>query len=341
MSAWNWRPESGKWRADIHGWPDTPLEIAVSTESVRCHEAYQFWRSFAFPDFEPDALPPDGERLFKAAARALIRERGDFYETRSSAISGGRSHRHVEQDGLDSISIGLVVRGKREAEHEGDIPVSSASGSMFVYDASRPSKVVWSDHRVIYLSVKRELAQAVLGEQLDVPSNMARRLALSPLRPILRDHFMSIARNGGSVSVQGRSFLLDQATQLALLALKGAEPSSSDRSMEPMLLNTAFSYIDRHFAEPRLGVDHLAKALGCSRAALYRLFAAEGYGVAEYIRDLRLERARQMIEQAEHGASIADIAVACGLYDTANFSRQFRRRFGASPTDLRGLRRMT
>lgn len=340
MSGWNWRPESGKWRIDVHGWPDTPHEISVSTDTVRAHETYQFWRSFAFPDFEPDPLPPDGEERFSAAAKAFVWDRGDFYEARSSALSGGRHRRHIERDGLDNISVGLVVRGRRDAVHDGDMPISSRAGSMFVYDASHPSKVAWSDHRVLYLSIKRDLARAVLGARLDVPSVMARRLALSPLRPVLRDQLMSIARHGGSVSQQGRSFLLDQAVQLALFALNGSDSATADTTPEHTLLGAAISYIDSHFAEPELGADQMARALGCSRATLYRLFASKGYGVAEYIRDVRLERARQMIEKADAGASISEIAASCGLYDAANFSRQFRRRFDASPTELRGLQRL-
>ena len=97
-------------------------------------------------------------------------------------------------------------------------------------------------------------------------------------------------------------------------------------------------FIELNLADPNLNAARVAKAVNCSRAKLYRAFAAEETAVAECIREIRLDRTRILIEQMPPGQSIGDVAVSCGLYDTANFSRQFRRRFGVAPSDLRPSR---
>ena len=99
----------------------------------------------------------------------------------------------------------------------------------------------------------------------------------------------------------------------------------------------ASAYIEQHLGEPSLSSSRVARALGCSRSTLYRLFSNHETGVAGYIRDLRLDRARTLIENAPAHIPVADLALQCGIYDTANFSRQFRRRFGIPPSELRGL----
>ena len=81
----------------------------------------------------------------------------------------------------------------------------------------------------------------------------------------------------------------------------------------------------------------MARLVGCSRATLYRVFAASDRSVASLIWAARLERARWLLPlPASHNAPIAELAYRCGFVDPASFSRMFRRRFGLSPREARG-----
>jgi AraC family transcriptional regulator len=68
----------------------------------------------------------------------------------------------------------------------------------------------------------------------------------------------------------------------------------------------------------------------------HRIFAAlVGEPPAEYIRRLRLEKAAGLLA-ADPGATVTEIALACGFSTSALFCRHFKARFGMAPTQWRG-----
>jgi transcriptional regulator GlxA family with amidase domain len=82
----------------------------------------------------------------------------------------------------------------------------------------------------------------------------------------------------------------------------------------------------------------LAQNAGLSLRQLERLFAAElGVRPAGYYRDLRLQRARQMVLQT--GLSMMEIAVATGFASAAHFAKAYREKFGQAPSDHRAAAR--
>ncbi len=330
--AWNWSPEQGRWRLEEHGYPSAPEPISVSTVGIAAAERYDYWRDLAFSDFEPDPVTRHERLAFSARAQGLCSVRADFFFTDSGAVSGGREARHIAQDGLDSVSIGLVLRGERRSEQADDDAVLVRAGQLFAYDAAQRSRVAWTAHKGIYLVIRRPDAAAALGK-IPPPAQIKRRLEQSPMRHVVVDQFQMLARHMYALDPTQRAYLLDQTVQLTLFAL--SRPSEfAPASEHAPYLPAALRFIEVNLSNPQLDAGRIAAALNCSRATLYRAFAQEGMGVAETIRDMRLDRARYLIETAPTRA-IATIAVECGLFDTVNFSRQFRRRFGLSPTDAR------
>jgi AraC-like DNA-binding protein len=57
-----------------------------------------------------------------------------------------------------------------------------------------------------------------------------------------------------------------------------------------------------------------------ARAYLYRVFAEHGETVAHYVRELRLQRARELLSaDADGDARIGDLAYRCGFEDPVHF----------------------
>jgi AraC-like DNA-binding protein len=79
---------------------------------------------------------------------------------------------------------------------------------------------------------------------------------------------------------------------------------------------------------PALG--QLAREAGMSHPKLNRCFR-EMYGmtVFQYLRNERLNRAREMLDQ---GLNVTETAYAVGYENISHFSRAFKMRFGASPS---------
>jgi AraC-like DNA-binding protein len=82
----------------------------------------------------------------------------------------------------------------------------------------------------------------------------------------------------------------------------------------------------------RIGVDRLAKELGCSRKHLTVRFRREfGMSPKLFARVTRFDHAVQLLRQ-DRAASLADLASACGYADQAHLTRDFREFAGSAPT---------
>jgi AraC-like DNA-binding protein len=86
-----------------------------------------------------------------------------------------------------------------------------------------------------------------------------------------------------------------------------------------------------------LTLEVVAATLGCSRATLYRVFAAHGESVAALIWGARLRLASRLLTSPGHQHMlVADIAFQCGFSEPSSFNRMFKRHFGTTPSDARG-----
>lgn len=82
----------------------------------------------------------------------------------------------------------------------------------------------------------------------------------------------------------------------------------------------------------------VAGCVGCEPGELALAFRARhGCRPDEYVRTLRLERARR--DLAESARTIAEIATAAGFYDQPHFTRAFKARVGVTPAQYRRLTR--
>jgi AraC-like DNA-binding protein len=95
-------------------------------------------------------------------------------------------------------------------------------------------------------------------------------------------------------------------------------------------------YIEQHLRDPELSPSAIAAGLRLSSHYLRMIFATSSETVSAYILRRRLEEsARQMVDPAWRGRSIAEIAFAWGFNSAPHFTRSFRDRYGVSPRHYR------
>jgi AraC-like DNA-binding protein len=91
------------------------------------------------------------------------------------------------------------------------------------------------------------------------------------------------------------------------------------------------------FTRPSFGPAEVARAMGLSSRYVNELMQETGVSFAERVMELRLQKARGLLAAPPRTAMrVSDIAYACGFNEVSYFNRCFRRRFGASPTQMRG-----
>ena len=97
----------------------------------------------------------------------------------------------------------------------------------------------------------------------------------------------------------------------------------------------AEAWLRLHLADPELGIRALAEACLVSERTLLRHFRATlGTTPERRLRELRIERARQLLESSS--LPIAAVAERCGYASAAAFRRAFREESDSSPSGYRG-----
>lgn len=87
---------------------------------------------------------------------------------------------------------------------------------------------------------------------------------------------------------------------------------------------------------PDLAATLVAIRLGVTSRYVRKLLAAEGTTFSAEVHGLRLTQVHARLRDPGHaGRTIADLAFEAGFRDLATFNRQFRRRFGTTPSAVR------
>lgn len=106
--------------------------------------------------------------------------------------------------------------------------------------------------------------------------------------------------------------------------------SAVGRGADANRILESMHYIRQHHAK-KLSVEEVARrhAMSSSHFA-HRFRAVARISPMRYLREVRLERARSLL--LESGARVSDVALQVGFESPAHFTREFKRRYGISPS---------
>lgn len=107
---------------------------------------------------------------------------------------------------------------------------------------------------------------------------------------------------------------------------------ASTRSLSPFILK-ATAIAEAHMADTDFTAEQMAQELAMSRTKLFTIMKNEtGKAVMEFVRDIRLDHAAQLLKE---DVPVADITIACGFSDPSSFRRAFAKKFGVNPSQYR------
>ncbi len=118
--------------------------------------------------------------------------------------------------------------------------------------------------------------------------------------------------------------------------VKASVGDKMDRRPPPSraLYAAAMQYIDRRLSSANLDGDQIARAVGCSRATLYRAFAEQGQTIGDVVRRARLDRVGHLLATMPH-LTVSDAAMRYGLLEIRTFNRLFKQFYGMTPSEYR------
>jgi DNA-binding response OmpR family regulator len=105
-------------------------------------------------------------------------------------------------------------------------------------------------------------------------------------------------------------------------------------SLDEMLIKKAIQAVEDNMDNSEFTVEDLGRAVGLSRGHLYRkIMSITGSGPLEFIRILRLKRAKQYLEKSQ--MSVSEIAYLVGFNTPKNFSKCFKDEFHLTPSEYK------
>ncbi|PQM27090.1 hypothetical protein CVO77_19255 [Sphingopyxis lindanitolerans] len=304
--------------------------MRVTTETARADERFDFWHSL-FPRIEMRHTARDDG--YGAAALTCAGDDGIAFTDLVCAPTASRFF-----DGrVDDMQLCAVVEGQFGVAHGQDEREWLGPGSgLHLLDCHRPAQThSETSYRAYHITLPRAAVYRAMGSDPIAGTGALRSLPDTPLALLLKDQLGALARHGPNVNPAEAAAAMTLLSGLTLTYLQGfntAAPRAGKRLGETHFAS-ACRLIEARRDDAGLTADAVARAIGCSRASLYRLFEQRGLSVAEHIRAVRLNHGRVLLREPRLG--IGDIALRCGYDDLSAFGKAFRRRFGMSPRDWR------
>jgi len=103
-----------------------------------------------------------------------------------------------------------------------------------------------------------------------------------------------------------------------------------------VVLNKVTAYIENYYYDPDLNVSRVAAIFHMNHTYLSKRMKQElGASFLEYLTELRISKAKEILDNSMHNIKIGDLAVKVGYTNQYYFSRLFKNRVGMSPLEYK------
>ncbi|MGD0142108.1 MAG: helix-turn-helix domain-containing protein [Rhizomicrobium sp.] len=168
--------------------------------------------------------------------------------------------------------------------------------------------------------------------------------ASNPALLLLDEYATAVNRMDPSADISLQRAAVSHVFELVALTLRsafGVRVEATRRGLRAAMLHRVKQDISRNLHNPRLSLGHIAERNGLTPRSVQRLFAQEQTSFSEFVMAKRLERVFDRLRDPQWNATtVTVLALECGFSDMSTFYRFFRRRFGATPLDVRNNTRL-
>ena len=319
--------------------PSSAVVSRFSTDDVAPRDRIALWRELVFQSSFDVDIAPAAAGPFRATATVHQLPGLRILSGTSPAATYRRAISKVEADDIalqfgscDDVSTSLHRREAAIARYDAFLLPCGDSASIRLPHESR----------FITLRLPRSaIAQNVanLGD-----SYCRRMLADTPALCLLR-HYLGLldevphALAAPELQHSAVTHIYDLIVMI-LGATGDAAEVAAGRGVRAARLKAIKDDIVRHLGDERLSVGAVAVRHGVTPRSVQRLFEESGATFTEYVVAQRLARAHRLVTDPRlAGRTLTAIAFDVGFSDLSYFNRAFRRRFGATPSDVRAQAR--
>lgn len=260
-----------------------------------------------------------------------------FGEFKGTSAEFSRT-RETLRDGYDGMCLVIATSGRALVSHERhSIELSDSQmclGDMSVLCGTRMS----NDSAINTIRIPRSLLLTICPKAED-------RLALaligqSPIGEAIARYHALAASVGPYTEVVGQHLMAQHMVDLIALLL-GTDSDrtelATNRGHSAARLELMRADVIANLSRDDLTIYSVAQKAGLSPRHAQRMFEQTGTTFTEFLLEQRLLRVRKLLlDPLNRWRKVSDLAHSAGFPDVSYFNRVFRRRFGVTPSDMRG-----
>lgn len=254
-------------------------------------------------------------------------EKGDFCSTYGSRNITVFDPHQTEKS---SLYFSILLEGN-ESIHGRKKTISSQvkPGILMVHERNDYFSYESNDVKQLYLNPNIDLVKANFNGRLASPMMSMEN---HPLSHFLKSHMYLLHKHSMELNIKMTSTLLDGLHNMALLMLADVAKDQGIKSSGSMshIFNAARTFITQNYSLKNLSPDLIAKTLRFSRSSLDRAFKEQGTTTMATIKEVRLIKARELLENSPH-MRIEQISWHCGFSSSFLFSKNYREKYKTSP----------
>jgi signal transduction histidine kinase/ligand-binding sensor domain-containing protein/DNA-binding response OmpR family regulator len=105
-------------------------------------------------------------------------------------------------------------------------------------------------------------------------------------------------------------------------------------SQDDIFIDRVMKYIEENIENSELSIDGIALFIGLSRSSMFKkIKSLTGLAPVDFIKEIRIQRAAQLIETGEF--NISQVTYMVGMTDPRYFSKCFKQKYGVTPREYK------
>ncbi|WP_404401922.1 helix-turn-helix domain-containing protein [Pelagibacterium halotolerans] len=285
-------------------------------------------------DHLADARLVKEPEYFHVRAEAVILDRLVLGNVRNSTYAYDRSRFRVARDGIDHYMLHFYRKGRLICRKTG-VGETVKPGDMTLADMANPELVAIVDLDVVNIVVPRALLAPLLSEP--DASGLRHFSGDNILVKLLYDHVNALYAESHHITMKQAGALVPALLEMAAAAINGGVRDETRLGVSSALKQAIRRYVSVHALAAELTPKRIASHFGISPRKLSYLFQEDG-GIATCIQSERLRLARlALMDPAQRGRTIAEIAEAHGFAHRTSFIRAFERAYSLTPSQQRAI----
>ncbi len=316
---------------------DARQQISWSTDHIAPEQRLKHWRDMFCSTFiECDIESMDGD-AFSAALRY------DRYGgVGVGSISAPRRRTITTQaqanKNPEGVMLDIVWSGRYRYEAPGKSIELLPGDAVFAPNKVADTLTALEPAELRAVHIPAQYVEHVFGDVSGLSGRVLRHQ--QPESRLLTAYLQAVHQTAGLNDPRTREIIGQQIVDLVVTAVGRTHEEAiamAERGLKSARFKLASDEIRRSLTEPMLNAHRVAGKLGLSERYIQRLFEENGLTVSQFILDERLKQTRRALgDPGQDLRSIADIAYGIGFSDITHFNRAFKRRFGETPSVMRG-----